>query len=140
MFFFSSRRRHTRCALVTGVQTVCSADLRVGQVYCLGKGPAPGRSRSRTTGSRPAGAGSDRRKAAGLEGLSPARRNARVDRKERLGKHRRNPQATRREYSPELQQTRPPPTTPPRVTALDISIFYQWITKSETSFTPKPPR
>src|SRR3546814_9130150 len=28
MFFFSSRRRHTRCALVTGVQTVCSSDLQ----------------------------------------------------------------------------------------------------------------
>src|SRR3546814_10367351 len=27
MCFFSSRRRHTRCALVTGVQTVCSSDL-----------------------------------------------------------------------------------------------------------------
>src|SRR3546814_9801869 len=27
MFFFSSRRRHTRCALVTGVQTWCSSDL-----------------------------------------------------------------------------------------------------------------
>src|SRR3546814_2272141 len=26
-FLFSSRRRHTRCALVTGVQTVCSSDL-----------------------------------------------------------------------------------------------------------------
>src|SRR3546814_8382161 len=26
-FFFSSRRRHTRCALVTGVQDVCSSDL-----------------------------------------------------------------------------------------------------------------
>src|SRR3546814_17834349 len=26
-FFFSSRRRHTRCALVTGVQTWCSSDL-----------------------------------------------------------------------------------------------------------------
>src|SRR3546814_8913484 len=26
-FFFSSRRRHTRCALVTGVQTCCSSDL-----------------------------------------------------------------------------------------------------------------
>src|SRR3546814_9174202 len=25
---FSSRRAHTRCALVTGVQTVCSSDLR----------------------------------------------------------------------------------------------------------------
>src|SRR3546814_9398932 len=27
--FFDSRRRHTRCALVTGVQTVCSSDLNV---------------------------------------------------------------------------------------------------------------
>src|SRR3546814_9664403 len=27
VFFFSSRRRHTRCALVTGVQTCCSSDL-----------------------------------------------------------------------------------------------------------------
>src|SRR3546814_7853093 len=27
IFFFSSRRRHTRCALVTGVQTWCSSDL-----------------------------------------------------------------------------------------------------------------
>src|SRR3546814_2031371 len=27
LFFFSSRRRHTRCALVTGVQDVCSSDL-----------------------------------------------------------------------------------------------------------------
>src|SRR3546814_1392604 len=26
-FFFSSRRRHTRCALVTGVSDVCSSDL-----------------------------------------------------------------------------------------------------------------
>src|SRR3546814_9180378 len=26
-FFFSSRRRHTRCALVTGVQTCASSDL-----------------------------------------------------------------------------------------------------------------
>src|SRR3546814_15416661 len=28
VFVFSSRRRHTRCALVTGVQTWCSSDLR----------------------------------------------------------------------------------------------------------------
>src|SRR3546814_11879182 len=29
LFFFSSRRRHTRCALVTGVQT-CASDLCAG--------------------------------------------------------------------------------------------------------------
>src|SRR3546814_3907949 len=29
-FFFSSRRRHTRCALVTGVSDVCSSDLLGG--------------------------------------------------------------------------------------------------------------
>src|SRR3546814_1854731 len=27
LFFFSSRRRHTRCALVTGSSDVCSSDL-----------------------------------------------------------------------------------------------------------------
>src|SRR3546814_8955928 len=32
-FFFSSRRRHTRCALVTGVQDVCSSDLEALQVF-----------------------------------------------------------------------------------------------------------
>src|SRR3546814_7254032 len=31
-FFFSSRRRHTRCALVTGVQTLCSSDLSPGRI------------------------------------------------------------------------------------------------------------
>src|SRR3546814_3768455 len=29
VFFFSSRRRHTRCALVTGSSDVCSSDLTV---------------------------------------------------------------------------------------------------------------
>src|SRR3546814_20675670 len=32
MFFFSSRRRHTRCALVTGVQT-CALPIFAGQPY-----------------------------------------------------------------------------------------------------------
>src|SRR3546814_3358826 len=31
LFFFSSRRRHTRCALVTGVQTCALSILRFGQ-------------------------------------------------------------------------------------------------------------
>src|SRR3546814_8289261 len=34
-FFFSSRRRHTRCALVTGVQT-CA--LPICPLYCLAEG------------------------------------------------------------------------------------------------------
>src|SRR3546814_1326311 len=36
MFFFSSRRRHTRCALVTGVQTCALPILnaRVGEEVC----------------------------------------------------------------------------------------------------------
>src|SRR3546814_5155873 len=34
-FFFSSRRRHTRCALVTGVQTCCSSDLRGEQILSI---------------------------------------------------------------------------------------------------------
>src|SRR3546814_14034631 len=32
LFFFSSRRRHTICALVTGVQTWCSSDLSTGSI------------------------------------------------------------------------------------------------------------
>src|SRR3546814_7597099 len=35
MFFFSSRRRHTRCALVTGVQT-CALPISAGNRYTLG--------------------------------------------------------------------------------------------------------
>src|SRR3546814_2803317 len=35
-FFFSCRRRHTRCALVTGVQT-CSLPIFKGDVHDIGK-------------------------------------------------------------------------------------------------------
>src|SRR3546814_17706726 len=35
MFFFSSRRRHTRCALVTGVQT-CALPIFLGLAVVLG--------------------------------------------------------------------------------------------------------
>src|SRR3546814_3048419 len=34
VFFFSSRRRHTRCALVTGVQT-CALPILIVDVHCL---------------------------------------------------------------------------------------------------------
>src|SRR3546814_9237206 len=34
-FFCSSRRRHTRCALVTGVQTLCSSDLDEAAEFIL---------------------------------------------------------------------------------------------------------
>src|SRR3546814_1278018 len=46
-FFFSSRRRHTRCALVTGVQTcalpICAVDFGEGN----GDGAGAGRSENR---------------------------------------------------------------------------------------------
>src|SRR3546814_2024225 len=46
MFFFSSRRRHTRCALVTGVQTcalpILSAYQRDGQVVFSVQDQGPG--------------------------------------------------------------------------------------------------
>src|SRR3546814_12076143 len=32
-FFFSSRRRHTRCALVTGVQTCALPIYRIGEIH-----------------------------------------------------------------------------------------------------------
>src|SRR3546814_7620635 len=37
MFFFSSRRRHTRCALVTGVQT-CALPIFVGRLNVIVSG------------------------------------------------------------------------------------------------------
>src|SRR3546814_5129776 len=33
IFFFSSRRRHTRCALVTGVQT-CALPIYTSRIFC----------------------------------------------------------------------------------------------------------
>src|SRR3546814_5946435 len=36
MFFFSSRRRHTRCALVTGVQT-CALPICLAEMDAVGK-------------------------------------------------------------------------------------------------------
>src|SRR3546814_5417331 len=39
MFFFSSRRRHTRCALVTGVQT-CALPIYVERRIIFGARPA----------------------------------------------------------------------------------------------------
>src|SRR3546814_9574978 len=39
MFFFSSRRRHTRCALVTG-SDVCSSDLRLQRAQQAGEAKA----------------------------------------------------------------------------------------------------
>src|SRR3546814_4463636 len=39
-FFFSSRRRHTRCALVTGVQT-CALPISVREAYGISKSGDP---------------------------------------------------------------------------------------------------
>src|SRR3546814_3268204 len=36
VFFFSSRRRHTRCALVTGVQTCALPIFPPAEIWCLG--------------------------------------------------------------------------------------------------------
>src|SRR3546814_4537015 len=47
-FFFSSRRRHTRCALVTGVQT-CALPILAGRRYHFFRGAS---SRSRRDGSQ----------------------------------------------------------------------------------------
>src|SRR3546814_2097332 len=44
LFFFSSRRRHTRCALVTGVQTcalpICRRSCASGNWSCIALPPA----------------------------------------------------------------------------------------------------
>src|SRR3546814_1679803 len=41
VFFFSSRRRHTRCALVTGVQTCALPILNVCEAWCFVRPGAP---------------------------------------------------------------------------------------------------
>src|SRR3546814_5045738 len=49
LFFFSSRRRHTICALVTGVQTCGSSDLAIALFLLAGFGG--GRRFARNAGS-----------------------------------------------------------------------------------------
>src|SRR3546814_2800019 len=56
-FFFSSRRRHTRCALVTGVQT-CALPISGSDGEDSGLGPCRGRSGGH--GNRPCEGGADR--------------------------------------------------------------------------------
>src|SRR3546814_2969489 len=47
-FFFSSRRRHTRCALVTGVQTCALPICRLGFDAYDAQAPSPGAARRMT--------------------------------------------------------------------------------------------
>src|SRR3546814_4892703 len=63
LFFFSSRRRHTRCALVTGVQTCAlpifrASYIKVLPATCWGSGLRPPQSTCRITAH---GRGSDAR-------------------------------------------------------------------------------
>src|SRR3546814_8185379 len=48
VFFFSSRRRHTRCALVTGVQT-CALPQPIGRLSLFDTVAAPGPDTPRVT-------------------------------------------------------------------------------------------
>src|SRR3546814_3490946 len=63
-FFFSSRRRHTRCALVTGVQT-CALPILIA---CNAPGNASG---------QPAATQGDKPQAAGPVAAEPATSNSR---------------------------------------------------------------
>src|SRR3546814_6471623 len=76
-FFFSSRRRHTRCALVTGVQTCALPICRREQAAeTLLKGEEPGR-------QRPAGDAKGKDQAASIPVGEPAHRIARDAREHR---------------------------------------------------------
>src|SRR3546814_8548205 len=55
MFFFSSRRRHTRCALVTGVQT-CALPISAFRLGRLVRPILPDVLRNKIPQARPAGA------------------------------------------------------------------------------------
>src|SRR3546814_12944392 len=56
LFFFSSRRRHTRCALVTGVQT-CALPISAGRVIVAAPCRAPGCQRLESAGGWPRSSG-----------------------------------------------------------------------------------
>src|SRR3546814_3501069 len=79
LFFFSSRRRHTRCALVTGVQT-CALPIS-------GKGPGSRRAR-RAEALRALGAMKAQFKREGGTGLLPSQEHDGLGRSEerRVGK------------------------------------------------------
>src|SRR3546814_3693918 len=87
VFFFSSRRRHTRCALVTGVQT-CALPI-YGHARRLGGGGRPAHGR----GARPCVGGGGRPGGTGELGLcclgwppSGSRRGGRRSEERRVGK------------------------------------------------------
>src|SRR3546814_21200174 len=79
MFFFSSRRRHTRCALVTGVQTCALPIWLLGTLRLHSLEPlrqTVGRGLDRRPGSEPLGAdGDDKRLPAGRGLLHAAGRD-----------------------------------------------------------------
>src|SRR3546814_5908199 len=80
MFCFSSRRRHTRCALVTGVQTLCSSDLStvpggMSLQSTAGSPTPPPTARTTTTTGGPAMHGDD---AQPESAVAPANDNAPV--------------------------------------------------------------
>src|SRR3546814_6332907 len=79
MFLFSSRRRHTRCALVTGVQTcalpICAHGRRRAGAHRHSRARAPGRPRLAGRGQRAAQLRRSRRAdAAGAEMINEFRR------------------------------------------------------------------
>src|SRR3546814_18138314 len=83
-FFFSSRRRHTSCALVTGVQTCALPICRRVRLFHGGgrraaaRHPPPGKGEQARRGLRRLRC---RRLAAGVQGLHPADDGGHVDRK-----------------------------------------------------------
>src|SRR3546814_941453 len=97
MFFFASRRRHTRCALVTGVQT-CALPISVGS----GRGEL----RLDEFGER---IGIDRRRPFGTDVL--AARRARGHQNESTERRRDHRRALRRSTVPPAHGPTPPLTT-----------------------------
>src|SRR3546814_18899803 len=77
-FFFSSRRRHTRCALVTGVQT-CASDLaRVTPGLVYGRGIGLGSTFLRGVGTGSSGAGVENSVSLYVDGVYYATKSAAI--------------------------------------------------------------
>src|SRR3546814_9047600 len=94
-FFFSSRRRHTRCALVTGVQT-CALPISPGHTWQItAQGKAPAAHKGMTYAGQVMGA-----VARMLFSDEVLLARARKDHRDRLAKH---PYVRSEEHTSELQ-------------------------------------
>src|SRR3546814_5928588 len=119
IFFFSSRRRHTRCALVTGVQTCALPVNRIVSVMMCGSG------HRRFAGGRAAPHAACRRR--GRRGSAPPPRTERRSRRRGAGGH------GRRRASRRCCDRRPEEHTSELQSLMRISYAFSYLKKKKES-------